>query len=69
MGVVVRFNEPIQIPSGFLQVLGAALIAVAPGVLNQITFAVPLKFFRCHRCLDGIDTFNTPARIVSRGVD
>ena len=63
------FDESIKIPVGFLQVLNATLIPVAPDIFDQIPLAVALKFFCGHRRFNGIDALNPTTGVVGRVID
>ena len=63
------FDQPIEIPIGFAQVLDATLKFVAPQVFLDVALQVALKFIRQHRRFNGIDALQATVGVVAWRVD
>lgn len=63
------FDQPIEIPIGFAQVLDATLKFVAPQVFLDVALQVALKFIGQHRRFNGIDALQATVGVVAWRVD
>lgn len=63
------FDQPIEIPIGFAQVLDATLKFVAPQVFLDVALEIALKFIGQHRRFNGIDALQATVGVVAWRVD